>query len=534
MNALAGTWPLLRLALRRDRVLLPAWLALFVLMAGVSAEAVSGLYPTVADRVSAARGINASTSLVAMFGPIYDLSSAGALAMFKMGTMGAVMLAILTVVIVVRHTRAEEETQRLEMLGATVVGRAAPLAATGLLVVGMNVVLGVLTALTLIAYNLEVAGAWSFGMAWAACGIAFGAVAAVTAQLGRTARAATAMGSMVVAVAYLLRAVGDATSGVETSVLSWLSPVGWSQQVRAFAGNRWSVLVVPLGFAALVGAAGYAINRRRDMGAGLIADRAGPAEARPQLSRPWGLAWRLHRGLLAGWLVGFVVMGAVLGGLASNIGGLLDSPQAMQLITQLGGVKGIADAFLAAELSIAGVVAAAFAVQATGRLRVEETAGRAEPLLSGALPRSRWASGHLAVALLGSAALLLALGVAVGAAHAWQTGDAGQVGRLVAAAAAQIPAAWVLVGVVMALVGLLPRATAGGWAALVGFLLLGELGPVLRLPQVVMDLSPFAHVPRLPGGPFSVVPLAWLLLVAVGLVAVGLFGLSRRDVGSAG
>ena len=39
MNALTGTGTLVRLALRRDRVLLPVWIAVFVLMAVTSASA---------------------------------------------------------------------------------------------------------------------------------------------------------------------------------------------------------------------------------------------------------------------------------------------------------------------------------------------------------------------------------------------------------------------------------------------------------------------------------------------------------------
>lgn len=55
---------------------------------------------------------------------------------------------------------------------------------------------------------------------------------------------------------------------------------------------------------------------------------------------------------------------------------------------------------------------------------------------------------------------------------------------MVAAAVAQLPAVWVVLGLVVALFGLLPRWVTAAWALLVGFLLLGELGPLFGLPGV--------------------------------------------------
>jgi ABC-2 type transport system permease protein len=81
------------------------------------------------------------------------------------------------------------------------------------------------------------------------------------------------------------------------------------------------------------------------------------------------------------------------------------------------------------------------------------------------------------------------------------------------------------------LFGFVPRAVPAAWGVLAAVLLLGQLGPVLKLPQWAMDLSPFSHVPKLPGGHYGSTPLLWLTLVAVALCAAGLVGLRRRDLG---
>ena len=174
--------------------------------------------------------------------------------------------------------------------------------------------------------------------------------------------------------------------------------------------------------------------------------------------------------------------------------------------------------------------AAAFGIQAANRLRQEEEAGRAEPVLAGAVGRIRWVAGHGLVALLGTAWLVTVGGLAAGLAYAASAGDGSQVGRVLGAALVQIPAAWVLVAVVLAGFGLLPRVSALGWAALVAFLLLGELGPLLKLPRWALDLSPFSHTPKLPGAAFTATPLVGMLLVAAVLLAAGLAGARRRDL----
>jgi len=178
-----------------------------------------------------------------------------------------------------------------------------------------------------------------------------------------------------------------------------------------------------------------------------------------------------------------------------------------------------------------GLVAAAYAVQAALRLRTEETEQRAEPILAASVGRTRWALSHLVLAALGPAVLLAAVGLVAGLAHGLNTGNLGVVPALLGAALAQLPAAWVLGAITAALFGLAPRLSTASWAVLLGFFLLGQLGPLLKLPAWAMGLSPFTHVPHLPAGAVTVAPLLGLLAVAAALTGAGLWGFRRRDVG---
>ncbi|MFL6141516.1 MAG: ABC transporter permease [Labedaea sp.] len=529
MNALAGTGSLVRLALRRDRIMLPVWILVFVSFATSSASATIGLYPTLESRVQLAAGVNANPALLAMYGWVFDETSIGAVAMFKMVALGGTLVAILAILLVTRHTRAEEEAGRLELIGATVVGRHAALTAALIVATGMALVLSLLTALSLMANKLPVAGSFAFGLGWAAAAIAFAAVAAVAAQLTASARAANGIATATLGAAYLIRAIGDTSGDGGPTWISWLSPIGWVQQVRAYAGDRWWVLLLPVLFAAALVTGAYALNARRDLGAGLLADRPGSARG-AHLTGVFSLAWRLQRGVLLGWAAAFLLSGLAFGGIAANVGNLLDNDKVRDILTKLGGAQGLTDAYLATEMGIIALIAAAYGVQAAMRLRTEETALRAEPVLATAVSRTRWAASHIAIAL-GGATFLMAVAGAASALTYGAASDMSQFGRVFGAALAQLPAVWVLTGIVVLAFGFAPRLNHAGWAALAAFVALGFIGPILGLDQWALDLSPFTHSPRLPGGTFTATPLLWLTGIAAAGVLAGLAGFRRRDVG---
>ncbi len=527
LSTLTGTRPLLRLALRLDRVRLAVWVLIIgVLPAGTAAQ-YQKLYPT-AESVQQIRGVVSSPSLVAIGGPLFR-ATIGGLTAWKILVTEVILAALMSILTVIRHSRTEEESGRSELLGAGVVGRYAALTAAVLTATLANLAATVLIVLGLLATGLPASGALALGLAVGLTGLVFTAVAAVAAQLTEGARTAIALAAAVLGVGYLLRALGDTGPGW----LSWLSPIGWALQLRAFAGEQWWVLALPVALSVVLGGAAYTLVGRRDLGAGLLPQRPGPARGSASLRGPLALAWRLQRGLLLGWVVGMALWGAVLGGAGAGIGDSVgDNQQLSDLLARLGGSKGLVDAYLAAVLGITGLVAAVYTVQTTLRLRVEESAGRVEPILATPAGRVRFALSHLAFAVFGSALLLAVAGAAAGFGYGAQKHDiGGQVPRLLAAALVQTPATWVLAGLGLALFGLVPRLTALTWAALVGCLLVLELGEVLGLSQWLVDLSPFAHAPKLPGTPFTSTPLIWLTLVAVVLGAAGLVGWRRRDVG---
>jgi ABC-2 type transport system permease protein len=522
---MTGTATLLRLALRRDRLMAPAWILMFVAIAWSSAAATTDLYPTAESRTKAADLINNSPALIALYGRVYD-DTLGAVSLIKLAGLGTAFVAVFTILLVIRHTRADEELGRTELMAAGSLGRYATLASALIEATLVSLTLGLLTGLALIGTGLPAAGSFAFAGAWAFTGIAFAAIAGVAAQLTTTARSARGIAMTVLATAYVFRSLGDAWDKIW---VSWLSPIGWAQQARPYAGDRWWVFALLFVLAAAATAVAGLLLDRRDLGAGLLPDRPGPREAAPSLNSPLALAWRLHRTTLLFWSVGFGLLGAIMGSIASNVAGALDSASAKEMIQKLGGVQSLTDGFVSTELGFLAVFASAFAVSVVARLASEEASTRSETLLASGASRLQLAGSHLLVAIVGVTVLMLVVGLALGTSHAVATSDTTMLTRDLGASVARLPATYVMAGLAALIYGAVAK-LASAWALLVAFMVLGVFGPLMNLPKAVHDLSPYAHAPSLPGGDVRVLPLVSLCLLAVVLLAAGMGAFQRRDV----
>lgn len=517
---LAGSGTLLRFALRRDRVTLPVWIGVNALMVLSMPNTLKSLYGTAAQRADLIRQMETNASLRALIGPVFD-DSLGALTAWRVGIYAAALAAVMSLLVVVRHTRDEEESGRQEMVSSGAVGRRAPLTAALLAAAVANGVLALLIVGGLAGQGG--AGALALSLGIAGVGMVFATMAAIIAQLTESARLARGLTAAVLGAAFVLRAAGDSAKDDGSSVLTWLSPLGWLENVRSFADERWWVLGLLAAAVLLQGAVAYELAGRRDVGMSFLPTRPGPANGR--LNTAGALAWRLQRGSVLGWSIGFLLAGVVYGGLTEGAADVVgDNAGAREMFQRMGGQSGLTNAFLAAMIGMLGLVAALYIVASVLRLNGEETSGRAEPVLANAVGRLRWAAGHLVVAFGGTALIMLLAGLG------FAIGYGKEFGPILGACLVQLPAVWVIGGVAVLLHGLLPRAAVAAWAVAGAVLLIGWIGPVLDVPQTVLDVSPFGHLPKLPGREMEWGPVLVLTAIAAALVAGGLGALRRRDL----
>jgi ABC-2 type transport system permease protein len=529
MAAVTGTWTLIRLSLRRDRLRLPVWILGIVGFFSLVAASFPNIYPSEQERQARATLMENPTAL-AFRGPGYGFEdyTYGAMLAHELVGYAAIAAALMSIFLIVRHTRTEEETGRQELVRSSIVGRyAAPVSALSV-VIGANLAIALLFALVLpvLPGDYSPAGSLAFGLGIGATGIVFAGVASLTSQLTADGRGASSMAILCLGATYLLRAIGD----VQENALVWLSPIGWAQATRAFVDERWWPLLLPTGAMVLVlGLIGMLINRR-DLGAGLLPQRPGPDRASSLTTTPFGFAFRQLRGGIIGWSIGLAVLGVAFGSLIGDVGTFIDDNPQLEDFLTTGANGSMVDAFLGLVILVMAFMATGFAVSAVTRARAEESEGRAESLLSTALARPRWLGSYLLVSMLGSGIILLTGAAVLGVTAAVDQGDGGILVRTLWAGLAHMPAIWLVAGLGVTTFGLLPRLLVLPWLMLIYGIFAGLFGDMVQLPSWALNLSPYEHIPNLPGGEVAAIPLVALCLVAAGLFVSGLMGFWRRDL----
>lgn len=523
----AGTWQLVRLALRRDRLRIPLWVIGIVGVVYLSARAMPGLYQTQTEIDAYADLVGQSPATKAIAGPDVGLDTLSGIVMYETYLTVIAGISILAVLMTSRHTRAEEESGRTELLRATEVGRHAGAASAMIVTSGTCLLVGAGMAASLPATPLSVQSSAVYGASTAVLGIFLAALTLCFAQVFVHGRAVSGAGLGAFLLFYVVRGVGD----VRGDATVWLSPIGWVQATHVPTENRLWPLALPLVLAVVLFALAIRLADRRDFGGGLTSVRRGVTRAPRTLAGTVSLAWRLQRGAVLAWAVALAACGVMIGTLGTSMQDMIrDNPDLAAYVAVVEGGS-LIDAYQATFVLVMTLAVGGFAVWSAGRIATEEGDARLELALSGPISRARSLFGDLLVTLVAVVVLLLVCGVSAGMAYAAVADDLSQGLRVSVAPLVYLPATVVLVGVVVLAYGWAPRWSWVGWLILAFEVVLGWLGGLLKPPQWMFELSIFDRSPRYPLEAFDATPLLALTAVGLALLAAGGLGFHRRDIG---
>lgn len=515
-----GAGQLLRLALRRDRLRLTVWIVVLTALVGYTPGALELAYPDEAQRLARIELLKTPAGIL-LSGPMFGVNETALGAMLASELMLTLIVAtsILAVLTVVRHTRAAEEDGSAELVLAAAVGRQARTAAALAVVLATCAVLTATMTIALGAAGLDVIDSAALALGVTTVAMLFAAVAAVTAQLWRTARSATGSALAVLAAAVLVRGVGDVIDH-SGSALSWCSPIAWAQQMRAFAGLRWWPLAMVFAATAVLMLVAAALERRRQYDQGTIPATGDRPRAR-RVGGVFGLHTTLQRGQTVGWTIGLFAAGLVFGSMTQA---LLDAAVDNELITRMLSAEGT-DGVYTVMTQFLAAAASAYVVSSVLRVFADERKGLGEVVLAQPVPRWWWLSSAVLSAIMGAAVLMFFAGLGNGLGAALTVGDANTVIRLTGAGLAFVPALAVLAAVAALAVAV--QRMWIGWLAVAFVVSTLYLAALLRLPQWLVDLSPIGQItaPReWPLGAMTVMVVATAVLT---VVAAGLY--RRRD-----
>jgi len=527
----ANTLKLTRFILRKERMFIAFWIGALLVIAGVMLVAFENQFTP--EELQGLLIMKDNPAHIALQGPFFAVASfqVGHFYAVEMHLFTLIAVAILNIFLVMQNTRGDEEKGRYEVLRSLPIGRLSAFHATLITAVIVNILLaishGVLLSVLGIS-GITTAGAFTYGASLAVTGVFFAALSALISQFSHSTRAVTGYAFVVLIISYLLRAVGDVTS----ELLALISPLGLALRVEAFVSNlRWPLFVM-LGMSLVLFCVAYFLCARRDIGQGLLPERRGRGYASVFLRTPLGLALRQNRNILFSWAIGLFGFGAALGGILRDAEHFAGENGAFQMLMPTSADFSAIELFtMFLNVGFAVVCIAPVLVLIFKALR-EEKEGRAEPILCGAISRSRYLMGFITLAFFAS--LLMPIVTIVGM---WFVSslmmEAPLVfGALLRAMMVYVPALWVMLGLCVFVVGVFPRAASLCWAYFTYIFIVGFFGDLLNMPTWAMGLSPFYHIPQLPLEDMRVFPLLTLTGVALGLAVCGLLFYRRRDIGA--
>ena len=540
MSAFTGTTRLLRLAMRRDRVTLPLVMMLAIGMVGGTAPALVSTYGSSEDTFN-----YISSAVPSVVGRLFQGAvqgpTIGSVLIAEVMLFGMIIIAIMSIFIVSRHTRHNEETGAGELIGSGIIGRSAPLTAALLLAIFANfatglVIFGVLASIP----EFDNTSSSYLAMALSSFGIVMASVSAVTAQLSDYRRGSNLMAMSVLGAFFVIRALGDALGNigadglsVTTSPITWLSPMGWGYQVLPFADNRIFPIVMSLVLAIALSGFAYFLMSKRDIGSSIFNSKPGPARAKASLLSAGGLAHRLQKGNLIAWTIGYATAGILIAVVANDFRSTFEDSELFSDFVSAAGGSNFLESIIAAMFPLLAALLSGYVISAVTKLHDEESSGRIEYLLSTSLGKVRWLFSHVGYALLGILLTLGVMGAAGGIGYsivAESTNELSGVDVMLASLV-NIPAMALFLAIIV-----LVYASAGrfvksfAWAFYAYCALIGSIGGIFAWPAWTSSISPFYHTPVYPGSAFDWLPIFIMggLTVLVLMSSAKLF--SARDL----
>jgi ABC-2 type transport system permease protein len=487
----------------------------------------------------------------------------------------ALTVGLMNIFLVVRYTRTDEEKGRYEVVRSLPVGRLANINATMIVVLIVNIILSIVIALGMFALGDESMcfnGSVLWGVSLGVTGLVFAALAAIFSQLSASARGATGYSFMALAVFYLMRAPGDMNADME--ILSLISPLGLILRAQAYMENHWWPVLVMLGIAVVFTIIAYRLNFSRDIDQGIIPAKPGRAHGSALMRSSSGLAFRLLKVSLIVWIIGMFMLGASYASILGEVDTFIaENEMYQQLILGPAGIEletaeetgqviarlngevfqvlenrdeiaelmksvvshagfTITELFASMVNSMMGMVVLVPLLMFILKVKGEEKDIRAELILAASVSRKKYLAGYAIIAFASAVIMqfILALGLYSVAASVLADPSELSFGFLLRANLVYVPAQWVVVGVAILLIGLLPKAAGAIWGYFAYTFLIIFIGRVGIFPEFLSKLTPIGFVPQLPMDEINVAAMILLTVVAAVLTAAGFVFYSRRDI----
>ena len=519
-----GTGQLLRFYLRHGWITRAFWLLTPTLLVLSGVSSYGSMFASQQELVAFVNESILNPAVAAIHGYILSVDIPGIIA-WRVKMLSMIIVGIFNIFAMTKVIRGEEESSRAEMLMSGVVGRQAPLVASAIICVVLNIVMGLLMFATMTANGLPVGGSLSLSLLITVASCLFATLGAVASQLYSAKRMASnaAMGAL--GALYFISFFNNLSS--DNNLTSYFSPFRWFFIIRPFAGDHLGFLVVGILSVAVFAYLALLLSSKRDVGAGMIHPKSGRRDAAPGFRNEWALGWRQHSGMLFTWTIILGIVAFGVGNVNALVSKMLqEQPTLASWMDMFGAPE---EAFLSLMLYIISLFVAAYGILAAGRMYSEEADGRAESLFGTPMKRTGWMVSHVLFTVLGPFVILFVVGCATAIGSSVSGVGTDTLLSFLSASLIKLPAVLVMTGIVVLLFGMFPKiSVALSWSLFSLFIVIQLLWEMGILPETVFLLTPFGHV--YPTQPQTIQTFLALSAIALVLYAVGLVGFKRRDL----
>ena len=527
-------WTLSKFILKRDLMQLLIWLFGLVVLSVAVAAAFNEMFASPEELMGMVMTLE-NPAMIAMLGPLYA-NTIAAIYTQNMLVFVAMAVGILNIFMVTRHTRADEEEGRLEVLRSLPIGRTTILKAVFLNVIIVNVLIALLVGLGIGAVGMEAGavgsgitdfnGAMLYGALLGVTGLIFAAITALFVQLSANNRTVLSYVFIFLGVVYMLRAMGD----MNVEILSLISPLGLIFRAEPFVSNHWWPVGVIIGATFIIGLLALRLNSLRDLGAGFIAEKPGRAHGNFLLKNPFGLAVKLTKGLVIGWGVTMFILGASYGSIFGDIEDFISSNDIFAQIFYGVATSELAVAFMSFIIVMMASVVVVPVLSVVLKIKAEEKKNRMEHVLSRHASRGVVLFSYMKIAAVSGVIIMFLLGLGLYVASAAVMEVPIDFMLMMRAVMIYLPAVWTFLGVAILLIGWLPKFTSLAWAYLGYSFIVVYFGQLLDVPEWLVYTTPLGFIPTYPMESIAVLPLLVLTGISVILTGIGFIGYRKRDI----
>lgn len=454
----------------------------------------------------------------------------GAMYAHEMLLFCSLIAMVISVLHVINHTRKEENLGLTELVRSFQIGRQANSLAIMIETILINVFLALFISGVLISFGAETItteGSLLFGASIGFSGIIGAGIALVLAQVMPTSSSATGSTFGFIGLLYIMRA-GTDISHVD---LSMFNPLGWTYLTFPFTDNNWTPFIFALLFLVVVVIIAFTLEGFRDMGSGYLPEREGREFAKRSLLSVRGLLFKINKGVIIGWMIAFIFMGASYGAIYGDMQIFIESNELMKQMFSHSGIS-IEESFTGTIMIVMIVLVSILPILIVNKLFAEESRLRFSQLFSTKVTRSQlyWTCIGLAI-LASSVGILLAAGSLGGTAIAVMREHSTMVlNDFLAAGFNYLPSVLFVTGLSALTLGWIPRLGKVIYVYLGYSFSVNYFGAMLDIPEWVVNIAILSWIPQMPVEEFEALTFISLTVISIILMGIGYVGYSKRDM----